>query len=482
MKSSLFRNSFSALLATLLIVAAGCATNPVTGKKEFMLVSREGEQAMGDQADPQIIAQMGLYDDPQLQNFIQEKGQQMASISHRSNLDYKFRIVDSPVINAFAVPGGYVYFTRGIMAHFNNEAQFAGVLGHEIGHITARHSASQQSKAQLAQVGLLAGAIASSTVASNLQGISQGMQLLFLKYGRDDERQSDKLGVEYSTKIGYDAEEMAYFFSTLERNQQQSGQVIPEFLSSHPSPANRYQNVLEMAREWKAKTPEESYKVGRESYLKMIDGMIYGEDPKQGFVENNTFYHPELKFQFPVPQGWQYQNTPQAVQMASSDGGAAITFTLAQGNSAEAAAQQMVEQYQMQVVDSKRVSVNGMNAVAVVADVQQQQGTLRTLTYFIEYGDNIYSIMGITTAQNFDNYANTFTSVATNFDDLTDPDKLNRKPERISIKTIPRAMTLSQALQSYNTPQDRLEELAILNGFLLTEQLPQGYMIKTVSR
>ena len=482
MSHKIYRNSFSALLAGIMLIASGCATNPVTGKREVMLVSESQEQAMGDQADPQIIASMGLYEDQQLQNFIQRKGEAMGKISHRSDLDYKFRIVDSPVINAFAVPGGYVYFTRGIMAHFNNEAQFAGVLGHEIGHITARHSAAQQSKATLGQGLLLAGAIASNTVAGSLQGLSQGMQLLFLKYGRDDESQSDELGVEYSTKIGYNAEEMAYFFSTLERNQAQSGQSIPEFLSSHPSPARRQQTVLKLAEQWEKKVGDQSLEVGRNSYLKMIDGMVYGEDPKQGFVENNMFYHPELKFQFPVPQTWQYQNTPQAVQMAPRDGGALVTFTLAQGNSAEAAAQQMVEQYKMQVVESKRTSVNGMEAVAVMADVQQEQGTIRTLTYFIEYGSNIYSIMGIAPNTTFNNYASIFSNVATNFNKLTDSEKINRKPERIRIKTLSRNMTLSQALQSFGMPNDRLEELAILNGMLLTDQLSSGVMIKTVSR
>ena len=210
-----FLYAFSAVVAFLLLES--CAKNPVTGKRDFMLMSTEQEIAMGQQSDPEIKNYFGLYEDPKLQKFIEEKGQQMAAVSHRKDLKYHFKIVDSPVVNAFAVPGGYVYFTRGIMAHFNNEAEFAGVLGHEIGHITARHSAKQYSNAMLAQIGLAAGMIFSPELAQFGDLASQGVQLLFLKFGRDAESQSDRLGVEYSTKIGYDAQEMAGFFATLDR-------------------------------------------------------------------------------------------------------------------------------------------------------------------------------------------------------------------------------------------------------------------------
>ncbi len=165
-------------------------------------MSTEQEIAMGKQADPDIVNFFGLYPDEKLQKFIESKGQEMAAVSHRKDLAYEFKIVDSPVVNAFAVPGGFVYFTRGIMAHFNNEAEFAGVLGHEIGHITARHSAKQYSKSMLAQVGLIVGMVASPVFAQFADIAQSGVGLLFLKFGRDAERQSDKLGVEYSSKIG----------------------------------------------------------------------------------------------------------------------------------------------------------------------------------------------------------------------------------------------------------------------------------------
>jgi predicted Zn-dependent protease len=221
-----------------------CAKNPVTGKKDFMLMSKEQEVAMGQQSDPEITQFFGIYEDEKLQKFINEKGQQMVGVSHRKDIKYQFKVVDSDVVNAFAVPGGYVYFTRGIMAYFNNEAEFAGVLGHEIGHITARHSAKQYSNSMLAQLGLAAGMIFSPEFAQFGDVASQGLQLLFLKFGRDAESQSDKLGVEYSTKIGYDAEEMAGFFGTLDRLRKNAGgEEVPDFLSTHPNPLDRERKV-----------------------------------------------------------------------------------------------------------------------------------------------------------------------------------------------------------------------------------------------
>src|SRR5688500_8693620 len=228
-----------------------CAKNPVTGKRDLMLMSESQEVAMGKESDPDIIKFFGLYDDKNLQKFIEEKGQQMAAVSHRKNLKYEFKIVDSPVVNAFAVPGGYVYFTRGIMAHFNNEAEFAGVLGHEIGHITARHSAKQYSKAMLAQLGLVAGSALSPTFAQYADLANTGVSLLFLKFGRDAESQSDRLGVEYSTKINYDAHQMAGFFQTLDRLQGLSGnEEVPTFLSTHPDPVDRDEKVAKLAVDW----------------------------------------------------------------------------------------------------------------------------------------------------------------------------------------------------------------------------------------
>lgn len=474
------RLSLYFLSALAILLFKSCATNPVTGDKDFMLLSREQEIAMGQQADPEIVSYFGLYEDEALQQFIDEKGQQMAAISHRDELKYEFKIVDSPVVNAFAVPGGFVYFTRGIMAHFNNEAEFAGVLGHEIGHIAARHSAKQYSKTMVAQLGLAVGMVISPEFRQFADIAQTGVSLLFLKFGRDAERQSDKLGVEYSTKIGYDAEEMAEFFNTLDKMSSQAGAAsVPTFLSTHPDPRNRYQTVQKLAAQWQKELNTYDLEVNRNSYLEMIDGMIYGEDPKQGFVENHIFYHPVLKFQYPIPKQWLIQNSPQQVQMAPENGEALMVLTLVPGESLEAAAQAVLEKNQLTLVESKEENVNGLPAIAMIADQQQQQQqSIRTLTYLIAYEGNIYNIMGISTLDNFNNYSDDFSNTMRNFQELTDPEKINKEPDRIIIKTVQQNTTLAEALRNFQMQDDRMEELAILNGMRLDDPLTPGSLIK----
>lgn len=478
----------AALIAAVPLVFENCARNPVTGKRQVALISEEQEIAMGKEADPAIIAQYGLYENKDLQAFINEKGKQMAAVSHRPELNYQFRIVDSDILNAFAVPGGYVYFTRGIMAAFNNEAEFAGVLGHEIGHITARHTVAQQSKQMLGQIGLIGGMILSPTIAQMGQAASQGLGLLFLKFGRDAERESDRLGVEYSTKIGYDASQMAGFFTILERQGAASGaDELPNFLSTHPNPGERNQTVAKLAQEWKAKTPQANYKVGRNEYLRRIDGIIYGEDPKGGFMEAGIFYHPELKFQLPAPAGWRYANSPQAVQWTEPNGKAMMMMTLGQGNSPQQAAQAMVQQYKLQVLESREVNVNGFPALAVVADQQAQQAqqgqqtpAIRTLSYLVQQGNSVYHLIGVSSAADFAGYMQLFQNQMQGFRSLTDPSKLNKQPQRVQIKTAATATTLQAALQKHGVPANKMEEMAIINGMRLTDRLDAGMMYKVV--
>lgn len=483
-----------ALLVMGFLIVGSCAVNPVTGKRQVMFMSESQEIALGTQSDPAVVAQFGLYQDDELQAFIKEKGQEMASISHRSHLKFDFKVVDSPVLNAFALPGGYVYFTRGILAHFNNEAQFAGVLGHEIGHVTARHGASQQSKQMLYSGGLILGMVLSPELASMGELASQSLGLLFLKFGRDDESQSDRLGVEYSTKIGYDAKEMARFFGVLDRVSGGPEGRVPTFMSTHPDPADRNVKVEENAKEWQAKTPNKTFKVNRDGYLRLIDGITYGEDPRQGFVEDNNFYHPELKFQFPTPQGWQIQNTPQQVAMAPEGGKAMMIMNLAQGQSLEAAAQATNEQYKFKTISSRNTTVNGLQAIEMVSEMvqeqqqqQQQQGQqqpkVQAQTYLILYNNLIYRFIGLSYAQDFATYQNSFLSTMRNFRTLHDPNKLNRQPERIDVQPVKvDNSTLAEVFRSYGLDTKRHEEFAVLNDMQLTDRLPRGMLIKVLER
>jgi predicted Zn-dependent protease len=459
-------------------------------------MSTEQEIAIGKESHPSVVATMGLYENKKLQDFMNEKGKAMAKVSHRPDLPYQFYIVDSPVVNAFAVPGGYVYFTRGILAHFNNEAEFAGVLGHEIGHITAKHAARSQKSQLLSTIALIGGAVlAPQVVGQNMEALQQGLGLLSLKYSRDHESESDKLGVEYSSKIGYDAHEMADFFGTLKRISENSGQVIPQFMSTHPDPGNRLTRVHQLAKEYQAQHPG-SYKADREQFLRLIDGIVYGEDPKQGFVENNVFYHPELRFQFPVPSGWQHENSPSQFQMADKDGKSAMILTLAKGNSLDEAAQALVQQLSLKVLESQRTTINGNPAIVMISQQQpqQQQGqpqpqqqtdprnTLQIGTWLIQYNNAIYALHGLATAADFNNAFRTFQSVAGNFRSLTDPDKLNRKPERILVRAAPRDGSFREVMTAMGMTSNRVEELGVVNGMKVDDRVARGSLVKTISR
>lgn len=475
------------LFAAIAIFIISCAVNPVTGKKQLMLMSESQEVAMGAEYDPQVIATFGSYTNDAMVSFLQEKTDEMGKISHRPNIQYHIKILDSPVVNAFAVPGGYIYLTRGILAQLNNEAELIGVVGHEMGHITARHSVSQQSKQQLGQLLLIGGMIASEEFAQYAEYAMQGMQLLFLSFSRDNEREADRLGVEYSSKVHYDAHKMADFFQVLNKmSLSESEGGVPTFLSTHPDPGDRYNSVNKNASQWQTTLQYSDWKVNQDSYLRMIDGIVYGEDPRQGYVEGNTFYHPELRFRFSFPAGWKIENLPTQVNMAPADGSALIVFTLASASSVEQAAQGTLDQLGLTIVESKKTTVNGMPAIAVISkQVSQNQSTgaqqtLQVLSYFIEYNKSYYVFHGISAEAGFANNVRTFEGTMSNFSKLTDASKINVRPKKIVVRSVQRSGTLATVLSSYGVPQAGMKEIALLNNLELTSQVQAGRLIKVI--
>ncbi|SHF77949.1 Putative Zn-dependent protease [Mariniphaga anaerophila] len=477
------------LAFAVILMVPSCAVNPVTGKKQLMLMSEAQEIATGKQYDPQVVASFGQYQNDQLLRFIQSKGNEMGKLSHRPNLQYHFKILDTPVVNAFAVPGGYIYFTRGILAQFNNEAELMGVLGHEMGHITARHTASQQSKQQLGQL-LLVGGMMASEDFRNLAGYAmQGMELLFLKYSRDNEREADRLGVEYASKIRYDAQKMADFFSVLNKMSGGSDHGgIPSFLSTHPDPGDRQVAVAQQTNRWKTSLGYSDWQVNEDSYLHMIDGMVYGEDPRQGYVDRNVFYHPELKFSFPVPAGWKLENSPLQVQMAPEDGRAMMIFMMGKQASAAETAETTLKELNLTAISSKQAKVNGLPAIAVISQqVSQNQQTgeqqaIKVMSYFIEYGGAVYIFHGVSNDADFNTFARNFESTMMKFNRLTDSSKLNVKPRRIQVKKVQQNMTVANAFKYFGVPQDQMQELALLNNMELTDRLQKGKLIKIVGK
>lgn len=474
-------------LAMLLLAIAlftSCAVNPVTGRKQLSLLSYADEDRLGQQADRQIVNQYGLYrENPKVAEYVSDLGQKLARISHRPFLEFHSRVVDSPVVNAFALPGGYIYLTRGLLAYVNSEAELAGIAGHEIGHVTARHAASLYTKAQITQVGFGVGSIflpQQSLLFSNATQL--GVGLMFLGFSRENERQADSLGVEYSSRIGYDATHMAGFFKTLQQMREQSGQDLPSWLSTHPMPANRETATLRMAKRWQKELPPFDFMTGHDRYLDMIDGLVFGKEPRQGFSEDGYFYHPLLDCQFPIPAGWRVTNSREQVRLESKNNAASITFSLSEQSSADAAASQFLSDRNVQSISASSTTINGYKTEVRISEITQRQETLKVLSYFIEKDGRVYTFQSYSRRRDFQDHLSAFKYTMDNFNRLKNQDARNLEPTRIKVVEVKKNSTLKDLLAQHPSAALSVEEMAALNGMSLTDKVHVGDRIKTLTR
>jgi predicted Zn-dependent protease len=454
------------------LALCSCFRNPATGKLQLDLMSQDQEIAMGKEAKAQAEQAYGIYKEkPELNQYVEAVGKQLAATSERPGLPWSYEVVDDASVNAFALPGGPIFITRGILAHLNTEAQMAAVLGHETGHVAARHSANQMSKAQVAQLGLGIGSILSPTVASAAQVAGAGLQLLFLKYSRDDETQADELGFRYIAKVGYNPSEMIPLFKMLDGVSKEAGAgKTPEWLQTHPDPGNRL-SATEQRLKTELKGTPAGTKVEREKYLKMIDGINFGEDPRQGFFKGDTFLHPELKFQWKLPAGWAHQNTPQAVAAQSPKQDAILQLAPAGKMSPEEAAQKLFSQ--QGITQGQPVSVHGAK-VARTFEAQTQQGVIEGVAAFIPYQGNTYFLAGYSPKGGLATYGNTFLESMGSFGELTDSSALSAKAAKLKIVRIDQPMSVSDFNAKYPS-SIKLEQVALINGVDKGGQIPAGY-------
>ena len=474
------------LVPLVLVSLLGCARNPVTGKREIVLVSEGQELALGAESHVAAQSEYGFLDQPAVQTYVQQVGKKLAVVSHRPNLEWHYTAVDSPVINAFAIPGGYVYFTRGILAYINNEAELAGVMGHEIGHVTARHSVSQITRSQAAQIGLGAASILSPTVGKFGDLAGGALGVWFLKFGRDDERQADQLGVEYAARAGYDPREVSNFFDVLRRLSETSDrETIPGWLSTHPDPGERVTATRAAAQQWITQlslTPERMV-VNRDAHLRSLEGVVFGDNPREGFVEEGRFYHPELQFQISFPSGWQVENTRTAVYAIAPDNAAQIQFKLAdvpQGTTAEGYARQLAAQG-LTPQSGGPITINGNRAyLALYALRDENGGAVPALVAFIEYRQQLYEILG--PMADLQRSRTPIESAIRSFDRLTNQRILAMQPDRLRIYTTRQGDTLESLAARYANPRVTAADLALLNRLPTTQSLTDGRLIKVVEK
>lgn len=474
------RSSLGRRLRTSLLlvpaVALGCAVNPATGERQLSLVSESQEIAMGREYDPQVVAEMGLYPDPELQEYVSELGMEMARASERPDLPWTFRVLDDPLVNAFAVPGGFVYITRGILAHMDSEAELAGILGHEIGHVTARHSVNQMSRQQLAQLGLGVGMILRPELQQFGDLAGAGLGLLFLKYGRDDEYQSDDLGIRYMRQAGYNPRELASVFRTLGAlSGEGEGGRPPEWASTHPFPENREDRVLSAVSQAEAQGLE----VGREAFLEEIDGIVYGADPRQGFFRDGVFLHPELAFRMDFPSGWRTQNTRSAVQGMSSEQDVALQLDLADQASAGEARNAFLGLQGMQVGQRWERNINGLPSAWAEFSVAAESGTLTGVAGFVEYGGQVYRLLGYGTPAGWQARGNAVRASLESFQRLTDRSVLDIQARRLEIVRLPSAMAFDEFLRRYPSSEEP-DVVALINGVDPGQRLESGRLMKRV--
>ena len=462
------------------ILSVACATNPVTGRSELSLVSESQEISMGQEAAKDVAASIGLYDNAQAQTYVSTMGKKLAALSERPQLPWTFQVVDDPAVNAFALPGGPIFVTRGIMTTLNSEAELAAVLGHEIGHVTAKHSVQQISRAQVAQIGLGVGSILSENVANYAGIASTGLGLLFLKYGRDAENQADQLGFKYSLNANYDVREMLDVFRTLERvGASSGGGRLPEWLSSHPNPGNRLAATQQRIDSIGGRIPANAV-VNRDGYLRVIDNMVYGVNPRQGFFRGGLFLHPDLRFQIQFPQGWKYQNQTAAVVSVSPNNDAAIQLTIAGNKTPDQSNTEFFSQQGIRALQTNRTSINGNPAVSTAFEAQTNDGVVRGVATFLSYGGNTYQILGYTPAAKIGTYNNDIMQTAGSFRTLTDQAALNAQPMRIALVRIPRSMTLEQFYQQYPSSVP-VAEIGLINDLTAGQTIAAGTTVKRVT-
>ncbi len=368
---------FIALISALAALG-GCATNPVTGKSNFVMMSEEQELALGRQEHQKVMQQFKAVDDPELQAYVTRLGEELAEKSHRNNLVYHFTVLDTPMFNAFALPGGYIYITRGIMANMVSETQLVGVLGHEIGHVTARHSVRRHASAQLAGV---LGAVA--TVATGNRSVGDLSNILggaaIAGYGRKHELEADSLGAEYLARTNFDPTEMVKTIEILKfhedyeiaRAKAEGRQPQTYHLfSSHPRNDKRLRELVNNAKQYQTgptRQPDD------EAFLKLMDGLTYGPSEEQGVLRGNKFYHKDLDLFIEFPQGWRVDNLPDRL-LASSKSNDAIFQLRLQDLNKKQTPEQFLKQAFNKVNEGQSMNIDGEAAYSGVVSAQTPWG------------------------------------------------------------------------------------------------------------
>lgn len=473
--------------AVFVVFIAGlsaCATNPVTGRREFTLLGEAQEIEIGQQMHPEVIKAMGRYEDAALQQYVEQIGLQLAHASHRPNLPWRFTVVNVPVVNAMALPGGQIYVTRGILAYLGDEAELAGVLGHEIGHVTARHAAQAYTRATGGTLAIVGLGIFVPAARPFGQLAETALGVLFLKHGRDDERQADGLGVEYAAKTGWDPAGVQRMLSTLARIEEASDRRgMPNWLSTHPDPVDRVERVRASIEQANAAAGSRRLQTDRDAYLRRIEGVIFGDDPSEGVVRGRLFLHPVLQFAVEFPEGWEVANSPtQVVASRPGSGDTAMVLQLVDqplGSVADTARTGM-RRAGFREIEGGRTRINGLDAyVGVYAGSVEGMGRVVARAAHIAHRRNVFVLAGLAGEGTFAGEDVAFRRSIGSFRPLAPQEAENIRPNRLGIYQVREGDTW-QALAARGGDLVKPTTLAIMNGRAVNEQPRPGERIKIV--
>ncbi len=488
MNNATIRNAqFSGFLMVLLSfvggVWSGCSVNPVSGLPEVTLISAKQEQELGVEEAKKVAEQMGLLDDDQFAQYLSQLGQRLAEHSPRKDVAYQFHVVDMVEPNAFALPGGYVYVTRGLLALVNSEDELAGVVGHEIGHVAARHTVQKISRQGpfALLTNLVAGitGLVSPLVGNIIGGVGEFAQsLVFSPYSRSQETEADRVGQEMAAHAGWDPAALSLFLKTLERDVElmNKGPRKPSFFDSHPATPDRVAKTEEHAKELKREV-RPPISASHDAFLARLDGLVVGQRAANGMIEGQTFLHPDFNFLVKFPEKWQIENSPQKILAAAPDGEAAVVLgAAAEGNDPLDGARAVEKATKSADIVSKTqtVTINGLSAAHTQIEAN---GKVKLDITWIAHGGLIYQVVGIAPTKQFDSLQAVFHSVAHSFRPLSATERANIKEKRIRLVKAHAGETIESVVARAHSAW-KAEEVAVANGLVASAPLREGHMLK----
>ncbi|MGY9004644.1 MAG: M48 family metalloprotease [Alphaproteobacteria bacterium] len=486
------RTAYGAILtlAFCLILTSlqGCSTNPATGNKMFSVLSEKEEISLGQTEHPKLVKSFGgIVPDPALEKYVSSVGQLLARTSELPNLKFTFTLLNSSVVNAFALPGGYVYISRGLLAIANSEAELAGVLAHEIGHITARHTAQRYSQGVFTNLGVnVIGILTGSQGLAQLVGTGAGLYLR--SYSRTHEFEADTLGVRYLKRAGFKPEAMASFLKSLRAHSRLSAKLknlepgkIDEFdiLSTHPRTIERVTRAAKNA----GGAPVADPIIGRDVFLKKISGMIYGDSPDQGFVRGREFFHPDLRVHFKAPEGFHLTNSPTQVMGRGSDG-AVLTFDQASKAGRRGPYDYLINVWAKNtwLADRKKLTINGMKAAMGSGKITTKQGQ-RSVRLVVVRMDrrNLFRMMFLTKPTAMTDQDPGFIKSAKSFAKASLDEVSKWKPLRIKLYKVKAGDTVKTLAGKMALEKEKEDHFRVINGLGPKEKLTVGKRIKLVT-